>query len=116
MYRKPLKLDDEPLKFEVMFRLALILLRDSKWKPPPSLRVVMVRLAWIPSTSPFRWSVLSRMIPDENFAHCYRLLLPDQLPVEKCQLQLSLVTQTSCLGRSQEERLRRFDLCPLIAD
>ena len=51
-----------------------------------------------------------------SFVLCYHLLLPNPLPFEKPQLQLSLVTQTSCLGSSQREHLRRFDPCALIAD
>src|SRR5712691_9487005 len=96
MYRKPLKLDDEPLKFEVMFRLAPILLRDSKWKHPHFTPSCHGKIGL--DTVHIRWSLLSRMIPDENFAHCYHLRLPDPLPVEKCQLQSSLATKRRVLG------------------
>src|SRR5712664_3338641 len=49
-------------------------------------------------------------------AHRYHPRLPDPLPAKNSQLQLSLATQTSCFGKSREEQLERFDLCPLIAD
>src|SRR5207245_3078557 len=47
---------------------------------------------------------------------CYRLRIPDLLPSKRCQLQLSLVTQTSCLGNSRRSRVAGFNRCPLIRD
>src|SRR5712664_1998944 len=35
-------------------------------------------------------------------AHCYHPRLPDSIPAKNSQLQLSLATQTSCLGGYQE--------------
>src|SRR6266568_4684190 len=39
------------------------------------------------------------LVPDPRFrfVFCYHLWLPDPLPFKKCQLQLSLATQTACL-------------------
>jgi len=39
----------------------------------------------------------------DDLVSCYHLRLPDPLPSKKCQSQLSLVTQASCLGNSLEK-------------
>jgi hypothetical protein len=47
---------------------------------------------------------------------CYHSRLPDPLPIVKYQLQLSLVTQVSCLGGSGRGRVAVFNLRALRAD
>ena len=47
---------------------------------------------------------------------CYNLRLPDPLPIEHSQLQLSLATQTTCLGKFSRWRVSGCSLYPLIAD
>src|SRR5712692_1953775 len=43
-------------------------------------------------------------------------LQEDGIHSKKCQLQLSLVTQTSCLGNSRRSRVAGFNPCPLMRD
>src|SRR6266566_8820127 len=49
-------------------------------------------------------------------SNCYHSRLPNPLPIVKCQLHLSLVTQVSCSGSSRSGRVAAFNLCPLMAD